>query len=115
MLRWQSLQPLMFLIIATVLESGGDAVVRKALHAPTGATRLGLFLGGAMLLLSYGTFLNLAPLDFGRVIGLYLATLFVIWQGISFVFFHTLPSLPTYVGGSLVVAGGLIVTYWRPG
>jgi small multidrug resistance family-3 protein len=115
MLRWQSLPALIFLIIATVLESAGDAVVRKALHAPTGAVRLGLFLGGAILLLSYGTFLNLAPLDFSRVIGLYLATLFVIWQAINFIFFHTLPSLPTFVGGALVVAGGLIVTYWRPG
>ncbi|HTT04256.1 MAG TPA: hypothetical protein VMF64_03135 [Steroidobacteraceae bacterium] len=116
MLRsWQTLPPLVFLVVATVLEASGDAIVRKALYGYAGAARLGLFLAGAGLLLSYGTFLNLAPLEFSRVVGLYLATLFVVWQFINYIAFRTLPTLPILVGGALIIAGGLILTYWRAG
>jgi small multidrug resistance family-3 protein len=72
-----------------------------------------LFLGAA-LLLGYGTLLNLAPFEFGRVVGLYLATLFVVWQVVNFVAFRTLPTLPIVIGGSLVIAGGAIITFWKP-
>jgi small multidrug resistance family-3 protein len=97
-----------------VLEATGDAVVRMAIYDHAGAVRIGLFLAGAGLLFGYGALLNLAPLEFGRVIGLYLATLLVVWQGINFVFFKTTPSLPTLVGGAFVVVGGAIITFWKP-
>ena len=80
-----------------------------------GLARVGFFLTGAALLLGYGTLLNLAPLEFGQVVGLYLATLFVVWQVVNFVAFRTLPTLPILLGGSLVIAGGAIITFWRPG
>ena len=64
-----------------------------------GLARIGLFLLGAALLAGYGTFLNLAPLEFGQVVGLYIATLFVMWQIITFVFFRTLPTVPIMLGG----------------
>jgi small multidrug resistance family-3 protein len=108
------LPPLVFLLIATVLEAGGDAIVRRALYGHTGAARVGLFLVGGALLLSYGTFLNLAPLEFNRVVGLYLATLLVVWQIISFAAFRMLPTVPVLAGGALVLIGGAIITYWRP-
>ena len=103
------------LLAATILEVSGDAVVRTALYNHVGLIRLGLFFTGAALLLGYGTLLNLAPFEFGQVVGLYLATLFVVWQVVNFVAFRTLPTLPVVVGGSLVIAGGAIITYWRPG
>ena len=68
------------LLVATILEVSGDAVVRIAIYKHVGVARVGLFLAGAGLLFGYGTFLNLAPLEFGQVVGLYLATLFVVWQ-----------------------------------
>lgn len=104
-----------FLIAATVLEVSGDATVRVALHgrAPM-AARLGFYLLGAGLLLGYGTFLNLAPLEFREVVGLYIAILFVVWQAINFAFFGTLPTPPIFLGGILIVAGGLIVSFWKP-
>jgi hypothetical protein len=105
---------LVLLIIATVLEVSGDAVVRVAIYDHTGATRIVLFFAGAALLFGYGSFLNLAPLDFGRVVGLYIATLFVVWQVINFVAFRTLPTMPIVVGGGLVIAGGAIITFWKP-
>ena len=102
------------LVIATTLEVSGDAVVRLAIFNHTGAARLIAFLAGALLLLGYGATLNTAPVGFGRVVGLYIATLFVVWQVINFVVFRTLPGAPVLVGGALVIAGGLLVTFWRP-
>ena len=110
----QGLPPLVLLVVATLLEVCGDAVVRIALHDHAGLARTGLFLLGAALLFGYGTFLNLAPLEFGRVVGLYIAVLFVMWQFINFVFFRTVPTLPILVGGALIVAGGTLITFWRP-
>jgi hypothetical protein len=104
---------LAFLIVATALEVSGDALIRKSLFEQVGLARLGLFLLGAVLLAGYGTFLNLAPLEFGQVVGLYIATLFVMWQLINFLFFRELPTLPILAGGALIVTGGLIVSFWK--
>lgn len=111
-----TLQVLAFLIAATVLEVSGDAIVRIALHNHAGLTgmRVSMFVLGAALLFGYGTFLNLAPLEFRDVVGLYIATLFIVWQLINFAFFRTLPNLPVLAGGSLIVVGGAIVSFWRP-
>lgn len=110
----QGIPIVVLLLVATILEVSGDAVVRTAIYNHVALARLGLFLAGAALLLGYGTFLNLAPLEFGQVVGLYLATLFVVWQVINFVVFRALPTLPIIVGGSLVIAGGAIITFWKP-
>jgi hypothetical protein len=110
----QGVHPLVFLLIATTLEVSGDAVVRMAIYNHAGAIRIALFLAGGALLLGYGTFLNLAPLEFGRVVGIYIATLFMVWQLINFIAFRTLPTMPIVVGGGLVVAGGAIISFWNP-
>jgi len=102
-----------FLIVATALEVSGDALIRKSLFEHAGLARLGLFLLGAALLAGYGTFLNLAPLEFGQVVGLYIATLFVMWQIITFLFFRSLSTPPILAGGTLVVLGGLVVSFWK--
>jgi hypothetical protein len=107
------IHPIIFLIIATALEVSGDAIVRMAIYDHAGLYRVGLFVAGAALLFGYGTFLNLAPLEFGQVVGLYIATLFVTWQIINFVFFRTLPTVPILLGGALIVAGGAVVTFWK--
>ena len=110
-----TLQAIAFLIAATILEVSGDAIVRIALHNHAGLTalRIGLFALGAVLLFGYATFLNLAPLEFREIVGLYIATLFIVWQVINFAFFRTLPTVPVLVGGSLIVAGGLLVSFWK--
>jgi hypothetical protein len=115
MLRiFQTVHPLILLVIATILEVSGDAVVRMAIYNHVGAIRIALFLAGAALLFGYGSFLNLAPIEFGRVVGLYIATLFVVWQVINFIAFRTLPTMPVLVGGGMVIAGGAIITFWNP-
>ncbi len=109
----QGIHPVFFLIVATTLEVSGDAVLRMAIFDHAGLWRIGLFVAGAALLFGYGSFLNLAPLEFGQVVGLYIATLFVVWQVVNFAFFRVLPTLPILVGGALIVAGGTVVTFWK--
>lgn len=110
----KGVNPLVFLLIATLLEVSGDAVVRLGIYDHAGPVRLGFFLGGAALLFGYGSFLNLAPLQFGQVVGLYIATLFVVWQVINFFVFRSTPTLPTVLGGALIITGGAIVSLWKP-
>jgi len=57
-------------------------------------------------------FVNLPPVEFGRVVGLYIATLFVVWQIVNFAFFGAVPPPPVLLGGALIVIGGGIVTFW---
>ncbi len=102
-----------FLIAATTLEAAGDALVRSGLFNRAGMAKFGALLMGAALLFGYGVMLNLAPQPFERVVGLYIATLFVVWQLISFIAFGSTPNLPILVGGALILAGGLIVSFWR--
>ena len=110
----QNIHPLVFLLIATALEVTGDALVRKAIYEHVGLSRTALVATGAALLLGYGVSLNLAPLEFRQVVGLYIATLFIVWQAINVIAFRTFPNLPIVLGGTLIVAGGLIVTFWKP-
>ena len=109
----QNIHPFVFIIICTILEATGDAILRKSLYNHIGIARIGLLFLGMVLLLGYGVFLNLAPVEFSRVVGLYIATLFVVWQVINYIAFKTTPTLPIIVGGFLIVSGGLIVTFWR--
>ena len=106
---------LVFLLIATTLEAGGDAVVRLAMYDHAGPARIALMVVGAALLFGYGVGLNLAPLAFGQVVGLYIATLFTVWQVVNLVVFRMFPTVPTAVGGTLIIVGGLLVTFWKPG
>ncbi len=104
---------LSFLVVATALEAFGDAIVRLGLNQEGYAGRIWLFVAGAVLLFGYGLSLNLAPLEFGRVVGLYIAILFVVWQVINFAVFRALPGLPILLGGALIIVGGSIATFWR--
>jgi small multidrug resistance family-3 protein len=101
------------LIIATTLETFGDAIVRIGLGQAAWLPRSGLFLAGAIFLFGYGLSLNLAPIEFNRVVGLYIATLFIVWQIVNLIVFRTLPDMPILTGGALIVGGGLIVTFWN--
>jgi small multidrug resistance family-3 protein len=103
----------LLVLAATVLEAAGDAIVRMALHHQSLSSRVGLFLLGYILLALYGTSLNLAPVEFAAVTGMYIATLFVVFQIVNFVFFGVLPTPSVLVGGAFIVIGGLTVALWR--
>jgi hypothetical protein len=103
----------LFLLAATSLETFGDAIVRIGIGQTAWLPRSALFLAGAILLFGYGLSLNLAPIEFNRVVGLYIATLFIVWQVVNLIVFRSPPGLPVLFGGVLIVVGGLIVTFWK--
>jgi hypothetical protein len=103
----------LFLIAASSLEAFGDAVVRMGIGQAAWLPRAGFFAAGALLLFGYGLSLNLAPIEFSRVVGLYIAILFVIWQIVNLAVFRTSPGAPVLLGGALIVIGGFIVTFWK--
>jgi drug/metabolite transporter (DMT)-like permease len=107
------MQVFLFVLAATILGAVGDAVIRIALHHPTLRIRVVFFLIGAALLTGYGTSLNLAPVEFATVTGMYVATLFVIFQITNYLIFRTVPTPPVLVGGALIVSGGLVIALWR--
>jgi small multidrug resistance family-3 protein len=104
---------LLLVLLATIFEAIGDSIVRIALHHHSTPARIGLYLIGAIALTLYGTSLNLAPVEFAQVTGIYIATLFIVFQIANYVFFHTLPTTPVVVGGALIIAGGLTVGFWK--
>ena len=98
----------MFLALAAVLEVGGDALVRWGLK---GGRWYGLALGAAVLF-GYGLSVNLPQWNFGRLMGVYIATFFVVAQTVAILFFRERLQVPTVVGGALIVAGGILITVW---
>ena len=101
------------LIVATTLEASGDAIIRVGLNTAETPMRILLMLVGATILFCYGLTLNLAPLDFGSLIGAYVAIFFVVAQIINLVVFRTPPNPPIIVGGSFILIGGAIITLWQ--
>jgi small multidrug resistance family-3 protein len=103
----------LLLLGAAVLEAGGDAIVRRGLHAGSLGSRLVLILAGGAVLMAYGVAVNTPPWDFGRLLGVYVVLFFVVAQVINRVVFGVTPSVPVLVGGALVIAGGAVMTVWR--
>jgi len=100
------------LTLAAVMEAGGDALVRSGLHG-AGMARLGLFAFGGIVLFTYGVTVNLPSWDFGKLLGVYVALFFLVAQVINFFAFDVRPGAPIFVGGALIVAGGMVMTFWR--
>jgi len=105
---------LLLLALAATLEAGGDALARAALHGQAvPMLRLGLFAAAALVLFVYGVTVNLPPWDFGRLLGVYVSLFFVVAQVINFFAFGTKPVLPIIAGGALILAGGMVMTFWK--
>ena len=104
---------LLTLLAAALLEAGGDALVRLGLHGATGPARAGWLALGALALFAYGITVNTPAWDFGRLLGVYVVLFFVVAQAINWLGFGLSPTAPIIVGGSLIVAGGLTITFWQ--
>ncbi len=68
---------------------------------------------GCLVLASYGLVVNASSWDFGRLLGAYVAVFFVVSQLVNALVFGRLPSLPLLCGGTLIVAGGLLIALWE--
>lgn len=97
---------LALLVLAAVLEIGGDAAIRRGL-VDLAWSRVAL---GAAALVAYGVVVNAnRTLAFGRVMGLYIAVFFVVSQFLSFSVFAERPTPGLLIGGGLIVAGGIVI------
>jgi drug/metabolite transporter superfamily protein YnfA len=103
---------LLMLLLAAVLEAGGDALVRAGLHASP-LRRAVLFAAGALVLFGYSYAVNAPPWDFGRLLGIYVVFFFVAAQAIAWLFFHQRPAIAVWIGGAFIVTGGAIMTLAR--
>lgn len=103
----------LLLAVAACLEVGGDAIVRLGLKQHTGFSRLAILLAGGGVLLGYGIFVNVAPADFGRLLGVYVVLFFIVAQLANFFVFGIRPSASILAGGALIAAGGLVITFWK--
>jgi drug/metabolite transporter superfamily protein YnfA len=101
------------LALAAFLEVFGDACFQSGLYRSVGGARVGWFVAGALVLASYGVFVNLPQWDFGKLLGVYVALFFVVAQIVAKVRFGQTPTMPIYAGGALIVAGGLVITFWK--
>ena len=97
------------------MEVTGDAIIRNGLSQRALSAKAVYFIGGAMLLFGYGLTLNLAPIAFHKVVGIYIATLFVVWQIVSYAAYRSIPGPPILLGGAFIICGGLIVAFWQTG
>lgn len=104
---------LLLLFAAAVLEASGDALVRTGLHSTLLVKRAEFLLLGGIVLFSYGVVVNLPSWDFGRLLGVYVAMFFFVAQLINYFAFGQKPSVPIIVGGTLIIGGGLIISFWR--
>jgi len=100
------------LAIAATLEVLGDSYFSSGLKT-SGIPRVQWFLIGTLVLAFYGFFVNLPQWDFGKLLGVYVALFFVVAQIVAKIRFNQTPSTPILAGGTLIVLGGLVITFWK--
>jgi hypothetical protein len=82
-----------------IFEAVGDAVMRVALRSPYALPgRIELFALASFLLTMYGLFLNLASVEFATVTGIYLASFFIAFQIVNYLFFRHTPGPGVLLG-----------------
>lgn len=96
------------LLLAALLEAGGDWLVRKGIHTASGQ-RVGWFALGAVVLFVYGWTVNRPPWNFGELLGLYVVFFFLAAQFISVVLLKEPLRGPVVAGGLLIMSGGLVI------
>ena len=102
---------ILVLLLAALLETTGDALVRNGLKAGSLPQRTLWMLAGASALLAYGCIVNTPRWNFGRLLGVYVVLFFVVAQGIAWLGFQERPNLPLLVGGAFIVLGGGIISF----
>ena len=94
-------------LAASVLEVGGDAVIRKGLRGGG----VVVVAAGFVMLGCYGVTVNMVQWDFSRLLGVYVAVfaaVSVLWG--RFVFGESVPPT-TWMGLAIIAAGGLGIQF----
>jgi hypothetical protein len=101
------------LTLAAFLEAFGDSFFQVGFYRSAGWGRVAALAGGALVLAAYGSVVNVPRWDFGKLLGAYVVLFFIMAQVLNKVRFGQSPSVPIYAGGALIVAGGLVVVFWK--
>jgi small multidrug resistance family-3 protein len=101
------------LVLAAIFEAVGDSFFQAGIHRSAGGARALSLVVGAVLLVLYGFAVNLPHWDFGKLLGVYVVLFFLLAQILAKLRFNQGPTTPIYVGGSLIVAGGMVIAFWR--
>jgi len=101
------------LTLAAFLEAWGDSFFQVGFYRSSGLGRALALLAGAAVLAAYGSAVNVPRWDFGKLLGVYVVLFFLMAQLLNRVRFGQSPTLPIYAGGALIVAGGMVVAFWK--
>jgi small multidrug resistance family-3 protein len=101
----------LLLVLAAVLEALGDSFFQSGLHRTVGPGRILPFLGGSLALVMYGLMVNLAPWNFGKLLGIYVVVFFIAAQAISWLRFSDVPGPRILLGGFFILVGGCIMSW----
>ena len=101
------------LTLAAFLEAWGDSFFQVGFYRSSGVGRVLAVLAGAAVLAAYGSMVNVPRWDFGKLLGAYVVLFFLMAQLLNKVRFGQSPTTPIYAGGALIVAGGLVVAFWK--
>jgi len=104
---------LSLLALAAFFEALGDSLFQSGVHRSGGALRALFLLSGAVVLGLYGFTVNIPRWDFGKLLGIYVVMFFLVAQILAKVRFNQAPTAPIYLGGALIVAGGLVIGFWQ--
>jgi small multidrug resistance family-3 protein len=100
---------LSLLVMAALLEAGGDALIRLGLQT---TARRALFLAaGGLVLFGYGCLVNAPPWHFGRLLGVYVVLFFLLAQAIGWLVFGQVPTRGIWLGGVFIAIGGVIISW----
>jgi hypothetical protein len=99
------------LVLAASLEAYGDSSFQTALYRSSGVNRAIAFLAGAASLVAYGLVVNTPRWDFGKLLGVYMVLFFLLAQVVARIRFGQTPTWPVLLGGGLIVAGGMIISF----
>jgi hypothetical protein len=101
------------LALAAFLEAYGDSFFQVSFYRSSGIGRVMAFVAGAVVLAAYGSVVNVPRWDFGKLLGVYVVLFFLMAQLLAKVRFGQSPTPPIYAGGALIVAGGMVIAFWK--
>jgi small multidrug resistance family-3 protein len=101
------------LSLAAFLEAYGDSFFQVGFYRSSGSGRVLALAAGVAVLAAYGSVVNVPRWDFGRLLGAYVVLFFLMAQILNKVRFGHSPAPAIYAGGSLIMAGGLVIAFWQ--
>jgi hypothetical protein len=101
------------LTIAAFLEAWGDSFFQAGIYRSSGFSRILMLLAGTAVLALYGSTVNVPRWDFGKLLGIYVALFFLAAQLLAKIRFGQSPTPPIFIGGTLILTGGLVMVFWK--